>query len=207
VRFKPHSATGFKQDSPVTVERSWRLADVLLGTDLTKVKEAYGKKKEEGTNIEGIAVIGNRLYAGLRTPIEPNQSFIVSARVDKLFASGDKGLEGGEIKSITLDLGTNAGIRDLAALRSGGLLILSGPAHDEADVPYKLWLLEKPVNGALLTPLATVTTSTIGGDGKPGKAETVTVLEETADALKLLVMYDNIDEGEPTRYDIRLGTK
>jgi hypothetical protein len=208
VRFKPNSATGFKGDSPVTVERSWRLADVLLGSDITKVKEAYGKKKEEGTNIEGIAVIGNRLYAGLRTPIGPNQAFIVSARVDKLFASGDKGIEGGEIKSITLGgLGTNAGIRDLAALRSGGLLILSGPAHDETEVPYKLWLLEKPEQGAVPKPLATVTTSTIGGDGKPGKAETVTVLEETADALKLLVMYDNINEGEPTQYEIRLGAK
>lgn len=38
----------------------------------------------------------------------------------------------------------------------------------------------------------------------PAKAETVTVLDEAADRLKLLVLYDNINEGEPTQYDISL---
>jgi Protein of unknown function (DUF3616) len=206
IRFKADSATGFKGASPPVVERSWRLADVLLGS---KVQSDYGKPRGKGTNIEGIAVIGNRLYAGLRTPVPDGskEAFIVSARVDKLFAPGDKGLQDGEVESITLDLGKNAGVRDLAALRSGGLLILSGPAREEIDVEYKLWLLEKPEQGAVPKPLATVTTSTRDKDGELGKAETVAVLEETADRLKLLVLYDNLDEGEPTHYDIRLKAR
>ncbi len=43
-----------------------------------------------------------------------------------------------------------------------------------------------------------------GKDGKRAKAETVAVLDQTADRLKLLVLYDNIDEGEPTQYEILL---
>jgi hypothetical protein len=113
---------------------------VLLGSNFS---DAYGKPKGAGTNIEGIAIIGDRLYAGLRTPTGSSEAFIVSAPV-------------------------------------------------------------KPAAGAAKKLLATVTTSTIGGDGKPAKAETVTVLDEAADRLKLLVLYDNINEGEPTQYDISL---
>jgi hypothetical protein len=201
VRFKTNSATSFNGDSPAIVERSWRLADALLASD---VKEAYGKPKGEGTNIEGIAVIGDRLYAGLRTPVNLNESFIVSAPVDDLFASGPEGLKAGVVESIKVELGANTGIRDLAALRNGRLLILSGPTVEQAEVEYKLWLLEKPVSGAMKDPLATVTTSAKGKDGGRAKAETIAVLDETADRLKLLVLYDNIDEGGPTHYDIPL---
>jgi hypothetical protein len=202
VRFKVNSVTSFKGDSPAIVERSWRLADALLASD---VKGAYGKPKGEGTNIEGIAVIGDRLYAGLRTPVKPDVSFIVSAPVDDLFASGYEGLgDGVVVETIPVELGANAGIRDLAALRDGRLLILSGPAVEQADVEYKLWLLEKPVAGAARHALATITTSAKGKDGERAKAETIAVLDETADRLKLLVLYDNIDEGEPTQYEISL---
>jgi hypothetical protein len=182
VRFKVNSVTSFKG-----------------------VKGAYGKPKGEGTNIEGIAVIGDRLYAGLRTPVKPDVSFIVSAPVDDLFASGYEGLgDGVVVETIPVELGANAGIRDLAALRDGRLLILSGPAVEQADVEYKLWLLEKPVAGAARHALATITTSAKGKDGERAKAETIAVLDETADRLKLLVLYDNIDEGEPTQYEISL---
>ena len=56
VRFKANSATSFKGEPPPVLERSWRLADVLLGSDVKEVREAYGKPKGAGTNIEGIAV-------------------------------------------------------------------------------------------------------------------------------------------------------
>ena len=101
-------------------------------------------------------------------------------------------------------LGANTGSGDLAALRNGRMLILSGPTDEKADVPYKLWLLEKPVSGKAQDLDVTITTPTKGKDGKRAKAETVTVLDETPDRLKVLVLFDNIDEGEPTQYDIPL---
>jgi len=205
VRFKAASATSFKGTSPVAFTRSWRLADVLDAS--AELKPAFGMPKKNGTNIEGIAVIGDRLYAGMRTPLGPgsDQAFIVSALVENLFVDDGEPLKDGKVETISVKLGKNAGIRDLAALRSGGLLILSGPAHEEPDVPYQLWLLDKPNKDAALRPLATLTTATKGKDGvELAKAETVTVEEETAAALKVLVLYDNIDEGEPTRYEIKL---
>jgi len=43
------------------VERTWRVADALLASE---VKSAYGDKKGKGTNIEGIAIAGERVYLG-----------------------------------------------------------------------------------------------------------------------------------------------
>jgi hypothetical protein len=204
VRFKVNGDS-FTGNSPVTVQRSWRLADALRAGE---VKAAYGKPKGEGTNIEGIAVIGDRLYAGLRTPVNSNESFIVSAAVDDLFAADpkDQPPEGLKVVAdpIKVKLGANTGIRDLATLRNGRILILSGPTDEQADVAYKLWLLDKPFSGKAQDLDVTITTATKGKDGKRAKAETVTVLDETPDRLKVLVLYDNIDEGEPTQYDIPL---
>ena len=207
VRFQAKSATNFKEGSSPEVERSWRLADVLLGSDISNVNGGYGKPKGEGTNIEGIAVIDGRLYAGLRTPTGSSEAYIVSAPVKELFEPGPGRLDTKLVKSFPVELGANTGIRDLAALPSGRLLILAGPSVAQAEVEYKLWLLEKPVAGAAKKLLATVTTATKDKDGELGKAETVTVEEEAADELKLLVLYDNLNEGEPTRYEIKLGTK
>ena len=37
-----------------------------------------------------------------------------------------------------------------------------------------------------------------------GKAETVTVLSETPGRATVLILFDNVDEGRPTRYEITL---
>jgi hypothetical protein len=200
-RFRVSSPNSFEGNLQAKVERSWRLADALLSSE---VKNAYGKPKGEGTNIEGIAVIDGRLYAGLRTPVNQNVSFIVSAPINDLFAPGLEGLRDGVVETIPVTLGANTGIRDLAALDKGRLLILSGPTVEQADVDYKVWLLEKPAPVAAPHPLATITTSAKGKNGERAKAEAIAVLDETADRLKLLVLYDNIDEGEPTQYEIAL---
>jgi hypothetical protein len=160
--------------------------------------------KGEGTNIEGVAVLGGRLYVGLRTPVRRELSFIVSAPISDLFAPGFDGLTQGVVETIPVRLGANSGIRDLAALDDGRLLILSGPTVEQDEVDYKLWLLEKPTPDAAKTFLTTITTSIKGKDGKRAKAETIAVLDQTAGRLKLLVLYDNVDEGEPTQYEIPL---
>ena len=200
-RFRLNSATSFIGASPPSVERSWRLADALLASD--KVRAAFGKPKGEGTNIEGVAVIGGRLYAGLRTPVAADTAFIVSAPVKDLFAPGSDGLGDGVVKTTEVKLGPNAGIRDLAALKNGKLLILSGPTVDQ-DVPYQLWLLDQPDAGIPLHGPVTVTTPKKDPDGKTAKAETVAVIGEDTGKLKVLVLYDNIDEGAPMQHEITL---
>jgi Protein of unknown function (DUF3616) len=217
--FKPSNylLTRFKVDGPNSirgaaeqvVERTWRLSDALRASNDVDnnfdVGKHFGKEKTVGTNIEGIAVIGDQLYAGLRTPVHDEHVYIVSAPIKDLFAAGDAPLGSDKSETIPVALPTkNTGIRDLAALKSGGLLILTGPTQDQEDIGYHLYRLDKPVKGAELEFLGEIKTETSGDDGRQAKAETISILQESDHKLTVLVMYDNINEGEPTRYEIDL---
>jgi hypothetical protein len=202
-RFAHSSASSFLDGDPA-VERTWRGADMLLNS---RVKDSYGKKKGKGTNIEGLAVTGGRLYVGLRTPVGKRKAYIVSAPVAELFARGEQPLNRKSVEPISLKLGKGVGIRDLAALESGGLLILSGPTIEQEEIPYKIWHLPPPLDakGAGLVELATIRTDAVAGEGSP-KAESITVLQESPATKKItvLVNYDNIDEGAPARHELTL---
>ena len=200
-------------DAPGTVERSWRLADALVASE---VGAAYGKKKDDGTNVEGIAVADGLVYAGLRTPLLDNRAVIVTAPVAQLFAPGVAPLDPSVVRTWRVPLGPGSGVRDLAALDGGKLLILSGPTHIQTDVPYRLWIADRtrlndpPLFLANVTPLedqAGLTPLGRGYGGDRPKAEAVAVLEQTADTITVLVMYDNVDEGWPTRMTIRLPSR
>ena len=39
---------------------------------------------------------------------------------------------------------------------------------------------------------------------EPQKAESVTVVSETPGKATVLILFDNVDEGRPTRYDVAL---
>ena len=202
-RFEHSSANSFSDGEPA-VELTWRGADMLLNS---LVKDSYGKEKGKGTNIEGLAVAGGRLYVGLRTPVGKDGANILSAPVAELFARGEQPLNGESVKPISLELGEGVGIRDLAALQSGGLLILSGPTIEQEEIPYKIWHLPPPLDpkGAGLAELATIKTNAVAKKGLP-KAESITVLQESpaTKMITVLVNYDNIDEGAPARHELAL---
>lgn len=199
-----HSSANSLLDGDPTVERTWRGADMLLNS---RVKGSYGEEKGKGTNIEGLAVLGGRLYVGLRTPVGKKKVYILSAPVAELFARGEQPLNGKSVEPISLKLGEGVGIRDLAALQSGGLLILSGPTIEQKKIPYKIWHLPPPLDakGAGLAELATIKTNAVAREGLP-KAESITVLQEApaTKRITVLVNYDNIDEGAPARYELTL---
>lgn len=197
-RFRTVDDQHLLRSTAPAVERSWRLADALLNST---VKDAYGQAKTTGTNIEGIAVINGRLYAGLRTPVT-DRATIVSAPVEGLFASSNKALDAASVQSIPLDLGKDTGVRDLAALTDGRLLVLSGPTIEQDTVDYKLWLIEKPLSEGKRVPLA-ILAPMKAPSGERAKAETVTIISE-APKLEVLVLYDNIDEGSPMRHELLL---
>jgi hypothetical protein len=204
-RFKPASATSFGASPSPAVERSWRGADMLLAST---VKDAYGKPKGQGTNIEGVAVIGDRLYAGLRTPLKDGAAVLVSAPVKDLFADGKESLPAGVVETIPLALGPDAGIRDLAPLDGGNLLVLSGPTMAQANVEYRLWLVKAPISKDKkpdIKPIAVVRTDAKAKDSaEVPKAESVTVLEQSKSKIVVLVNYDNVDEGGATRHELDL---
>ncbi len=185
------------------VERSWRLADIIGNSALS---DTFGKAGDEGAGIEGMALVGNRLYLGFRTPSsKANTAKILSVAVTELFKPGDQPATD-KPEVLTLALGPNTGIRDLAALDDGRLLVLSGPA-DSAAGAYLLHLLT-PGNGKS-RPLMELQTDATGekkdrGGREIPKAEAIAVLEQTPDTVTLLVMYDNIDDGGPRLHHLKL---
>jgi hypothetical protein len=207
-KYKPSSyvLTRFKAASPASfgsnpaIEYTWRVADVLRHSP---VKTAYGKPKAEGTNIEGLAVIEDDVYLGLRTPVDDDTSYVLGASAKALFKDGAARYSG-TVRVIPLPLGKDTGIRDLAALPGGGLLVLSGPTQEQAGVAYKIWHLPPPIDPATLKELVTVTTSAKAVDNETPKAESLTVLEQSGDKAVVLINYDNVHEGAPARHEISL---
>ncbi|HZS65241.1 MAG TPA: DUF3616 domain-containing protein [Xanthobacteraceae bacterium] len=143
-----------------------------------------------GINIEGIAVAGGRLYAGLRAPNLENRGFVLSAALDGVF--GNKPLAA---KVHALALGPHRGIRDLARV-DGGILVLAGPSVEE-NVPVSVFFWN-PDSGAL---------KKLGDLDRlpPGaKAETLLVLAQTPQLFDVLVMFDGIKDGGPIEYVLPL---
>ncbi len=166
---------------------------------------AFGKAGDEGAGIEGLALVGAHLYLGFRTPATANTAIILSVAVTDLFTPGDQPATA-KPEVLTLALGPNTGIRDLAALDDGRLLVLSGPA-DSAAGAYLIHLLT-PANGKS-RPLVELQTDATGekkdrGGREIPKAEAIAVLEQTPEAVTLLVMYDNIDDGGPRLHHLKL---
>jgi hypothetical protein len=189
----------FPHGNSAAVERSWRGADMLFHSD---VGNAFGKPKEVGTNIEGIAVIGEQLYAGLRTPVGGASAFLVRAPVGALFAPGTDPLSKDLVRTRSLALGKDTGVRDLAALADGSLLILSGPSVNQ-DVDYTIWHLPNPVWSAQPTALVIAKTNAKAkNNSEIPKAESLTVIAESGTKVAVVVNYDNVDEGAPARHEL-----
>jgi hypothetical protein len=221
-RFKTASADTIRSDVPPTIERTWRLGDVLppippISAWDKEDADAVAELGQKQRNIEGIAVDG-RLYAGLRTPNVGGDILLVSAPIDALFAAGAKHLPA-EVETASKEQeirvhfdNPNTGIRDLAALpNAGGLLMLTGPTLEQADVSYDLYWMRDLKSRSSPEHLLTIPTGLTKVWNKKGeaeketeKAETLTVLSETPDKATVLILFDNVDEGRPTRYEAPL---
>ena len=185
---------------PEAVETTYRLGDALSTAEAVSAYFARDlgsdadASSSNGLNIEGIAVVGGRLFAGLRAPSRDGKTFLVVTDVDALFAPGHALLAVAP-KVIPLVIGEGAGIRDLTVLKDGRLLILTGPAQGQSDVPYSLFAME-PREGGTLQALGAL--SGLVGADKGGKAEAVALLGGG----RVLVMFDSIKDGGPREYQL-----
>jgi hypothetical protein len=180
-------------------ETTYRLAEALRTAP--GIGPFFGKDlNADGINIEGIAVIGGNLIVGLRAPVLQGNAFLVSVSLGHLF-SRDRSPPPSDLRVIPLALGQNVGIRDLASLDDGRLLVLAGSAQDQQDVSYSFFLAD-PASSAAPKHLATL--REVVEDGAHGKAEGVVVLDADADALRVLVMFDSLPGGGPREYRVPL---
>ena len=143
-----------------------------------------------GVNIEGIAVAGDTMFIGFRGPVDRDGAVILRTRASAVFGSGPASVDTARVR-----LGVGQGIRDLAAV-DGGLLILSGPERRlqvEARPELFFWTWERePVFLGRLQgrPLPE-------GEDSYDNPEAIAVLQETADAYRLLVLWDGQSGGVP----------
>jgi hypothetical protein len=139
-------------------------ADDLLGP-FTKLPG-----KENGVDIEGVAVREGRLFVGFRGPVVRDGLAAVMEFAFEQPAAY-------EVKLVNL---AGRGVRDLAAVE-GGLLLLAGPMGEE-DGEYSLYLWD----GVGEAP-ALVGAVPVDGDAKP---EGIAVLSETASEWRVLLICD-----------------
>jgi hypothetical protein len=174
------------------VELSYRLSDMLRRAG--EAGAFFGKSlvDDNGLNVEGIAVIGDTLWAGLRAPSLGNRSFLVGASLATLFAPGHAAATEAP-KLIALPAGRDRGI---APLPDGRLVALLGPAQDQ-PLPYSLMLVDTA------RPEAAATLGDLPARGD-GKAESLTVLGEGRGALTVLIGYDGRRNGHFESYRLPL---
>ena len=167
--------------------------------------EAPGLAGEHGVNIEGLAVSDGRLYFGFRGPARKGQALILAIDAEALFKGGDAKAGVTRVK-----VGAGQGIRDMVAV-AGGFLLLTGPDDDPANQERVKWSIawwDGTGGAAVVTPKTLATLDLEGVElrqTKAGKANTcedkalkpeaMTVLEETPQSYKLLILSDGMCDG------------
>jgi hypothetical protein len=151
--------------------------------------------KENGVDIEGIAVRDGLLYIGFRGPVlRDNYVPIMTGRFGSPFS---------DASLVFVKLG-GRGVRDLTPVRDG-FLILAGPVGDGPG-SYQLYFWdgrdclpgqrvpeEKAGRIELLSEVATAANA---------KAEGVAVLEESNSVYEVLIVFDGVKNGGATRYRV-----
>lgn len=191
--------TGMLVDKPV-ITSSASLARLLQYQP--EIAPFYDKAlNDNGLTIEGIAVRDQRLYVGMRGPVLGAHAAVLSVATAALFDGKDAQPT---LHKIALGLdrsGKSRGIRDMAVYRSS-ILVLAGPVNDPPDDvairndDYAIYLWDGSDKVDRLYGLKAY--------GEESKPEALLPLEGDAEQVRLLLMFDGPDEGEPTPLSIKL---
>ncbi|MGP1352687.1 MAG: DUF3616 domain-containing protein [Parasphingopyxis sp.] len=189
-RIAPDDPVGEILPGTVAITTSHRLSGMLRRDPTLAPFVGASLLDANGLTIEGLAVDGGRMVFGLRAPVIDGAAFLFETSVTALFSPDIVGPG----RSVRVPLGADTGIRDLALLPDGRLLILSGPAQDQ-DLPYRIHLR---ADDGTVTELATV-------DAWPGgKAEAMAVVGMADATATLLILFDGLADGSPQRITVQL---
>jgi Protein of unknown function (DUF3616) len=182
---------------PSSVETTYRLSEALAAAPQIRPYFTRDLMNANGLNVEGLAVAGGKLFAGLRAPALDGKAFIVAIAPERLFDQSVP-IREGDAHVMSVPLVSGRGIRDLAKLNDRQLLILSGPAQD-APIPFEVHVLDiKAETSRLVGTLAELP------DVAGAKAEAISVLSQHGDVIDVLVMFDGLPSGGPRQYTISL---
>ena len=145
-------------------------------------------KPAQGANIEGIAVFGDTVFVGFRGPVDGDTAYLLAFDRQSLFEPR----LGGDV-TIPIRLGPGKGVRDLAAV-ADGLLVLSGPEDDEPG-QAAVHLFDPKSQAVKLL-------GTLAGLPKKAKPEALLVLSEDAPEYQVLVLSDGVQNGSPLEYKV-----
>ena len=185
-----------KQGKIVDRTATYRLSDALR--QAKKVGGFFGKdlNSANGLNVEGVVVVDKKLVVGLRGPSLQDNAYLVTASLASLFSPGSAIEKTDDVELIPLPFGKPLGVRDLAPLPDGRVLVLAGPAQEQ-KLDFEFFVAE-PRPGGALTQLCTV--AQVRESETVGKAEAVTVLEVTGGSMRVLVFFDGLTNGGPREY-------
>lgn len=195
-RLRVDPATGLPMGTgaPVTTLGGILRDDPVLGAHFAKPLQ------QQGVNIEGLAIRNGRLYAGLRNPNLNGYAHVLEVGADEVFAT----TRSPRYVLHRLPLGRGLGIRELVATRRG-LLIIAGNAGSEPSAEHPdavdydekrgYWLFRWDGVGSDVDKIGLIPNA-------PGKAEAMTVLDESEDAITVLILFDGAENGRPSVYRI-----
>lgn len=181
------------QDGSVSVERTYRLSDVL--GQAAAVKAQFAQPLDpSGLNLEGIEVADGALLIGLRAPASEN-AFIVKASIEALFAPGAEPLVTAE-DAEPIELGKGMGVRDMEILPDGRLLVLGGPAGED-DGPYRLTAFKRGGEAVADKPRFEKVGQSLDLPAGNGSPEAIEWLGNSGSAGNVLVLSDRAPNGSP----------
>ena len=180
-------------------ELTWRLGEALLRAE--PIRDHYGlplDRTRQGLDIEGIAARSDgELILGLRAPQLGNDAVVLRVRASELFDATPGSRP--SVRVARIPLGGGTGIRDLAALPDGRLLVLTGAPQDQVGIPQQILAVtpdDQPV-WAVQRVLARITLP------RPeAKAEGIAVLGTSSDAMSVLVLFEDVERDNPVELSI-----
>jgi hypothetical protein len=157
--------------------------------------------QQSGVNIEGLAVRNGRLFVGFRGPNLDGVAFVMEIAAADVFEGRPKP----QYTLHKLRLGEGLGIREIVAAMSGFLIIAGNAGSEpsekftesenyEEDREYSLVFWDG--KGSEVRRIGPI-------PDPPGKAEAMTILDESASEITALILFDGPQGGRPSVYRIR----
>jgi len=193
-RLKVDLATGVPAGVNVATLSGILRSDPVLG------KYFQMPLQQNGVNIEGLAVRDGRLFVGFRNPNLGGIAFVMEIAATDVFGSPARP----QHVLHELRLGEGLGIREIVATKNG-FLIIAGNAGSEPSEKYtesenydedrEFSLVLWDGKGSKVHRIGVIPDT-------PGKAEAMTILEESASEITVLILFDGPRGGQPTVYRI-----